>query len=161
MGFSNACLCRPPLGPLRMPAHTRLGFPLTPVPTSGIFRVRLLSETPRSTDTSVQHPLPKERGGRDPQDPEQAALQRPCGPAMSASLPGAWSARCPRPPTLGHLPSRLPRAWPLMTVSFPLSLLLPVVPTAEEAQEEGKWGPIPRPQPPSNPLSRDPACPTL
>lgn len=149
------CLPLPPTaGPPEDASPHPSGFSPNTCPHLWDLQGPLLSETLRSTDTSVQHPLPKERGGRDPQDPEQAALQRPCGPAMSASLSGAWSAHCPRSPSLGLLPSRPPRAWPLTTVSFPLSLLLPLVPTAEEAQEEGKWGP--RPQPPA---TRQPSVP--
>uniref|UniRef100_A0AC11CY46 Troponin T3, fast skeletal type n=1 Tax=Ovis aries TaxID=9940 RepID=A0AC11CY46_SHEEP len=138
VGSSNACLCCPPLGPLRTPAHT---CPLIPVPTSGTFRVRLLSGTLRSTDTSVQG-----KGRAGPPGPEQAALQRPTGPwCLPASLvpgapaacgPPAWSASLPGHPLLG----------PLTIVLFPLSLLLRLVPTAEEAQEEASPPPAEVPE---------------
>ena len=120
VGSSNACLRHgAPHG--RQPTPSR--FSLTPVPPpvpSGpgyLAMQRHLS------------PLPKDRGGRDPQDPEQAAPQRPCGSAMPASLPGA---RGPQP---GHFASRPPHARP--TNDCPIPSLPPAPPGSHHRRGPG------------------------
>lgn len=100
------------------------------------------------------------KGLGDPQGREEVTLQRrgrglsslrSCRPLKQGQpppVPGAPAAHHP-PLHLGLPPFLAPTTWPLTAVLFPLSLLHPLAPSSEEAQEEGKWGP--GPQPPAHP----------
>lgn len=84
VGSSNACLCHG--APEDASPHLSRSPPPGPSGPGYLVTQRHLS------------PLPKDRGGRDPQDPEQAVPQRPCGSTMPTSLPGARGPHPGAPP---------------------------------------------------------------